>query len=117
MTAKRRTLFAAIAALVFALPAGVVLSSVVRADANNQVVIKTFAYGPKDITVPAGTTVTWINKDPEVHTVVNKDGKFRSAALDTDDTYSFTFAEPGTYSFFCSLHPQMQGKVIVVPKG
>lgn len=117
MTAQRRTLLAACAALALALPAGLVLSSAVRADVNNQVTIKTFAYGPKDITVPVGTTVTWINKDPEVHTVVSKDKKFRSSALDTDDSFSFTFTEPGAYSFFCSLHPQMTGTVTVVPKG
>lgn len=88
----------------------------VRADDANHVTIKAFAYGPKDITVTAGTTVTWINKDPEPHTVVDKDGKFRSSALDTDDSYSFTFTEPGTYTVFCSLHPQMTGKVTVVAK-
>ncbi len=98
-------------------PAGLLVSAAVHADDTNQVTIKTFKYGPKDITVTAGTTVTWINKDPEPHTVVNKDGKFRSSALDTDDTYSFTFTEPGTYNFFCTLHPQMTGTVTVVPKG
>jgi plastocyanin len=117
MTAYSRTIFATCAALALAMPAGLILSSTVRAEGDNQVVIKTFKYGPKDITVPAGTTVTWINKDPEVHTVVSKDKKFRSSALDTDDTFTFTFTEPGTYSFFCSLHPQMTGTVTVVPKG
>jgi plastocyanin len=116
MTTYRRTLLAALAALALALPAGLLLSSAVHADVDNQVVIKTFKYGPKDITVPVGTTVTWLNKDNEVHTVVSKNGKFRSAALDTDDSFTFTFTEPGTYAFFCSLHPQMTGSVTVVPK-
>ena len=106
------------AAIVFALavPAAFLASSV-WADEGNQVVIKTFAYGPKSITVPAGTTVTWINKDPEVHTVVDKGGTFRSEALDSGDSFTFTFNEPGTYNFFCTLHPQMTGTVTVVPKG
>jgi len=109
----RLRLAAGAVALLLAVGAGVA----VRAADPGQVTIKTFAYGPKEITVPVGTTVTWINKDPEPHTVVSKDGKFRSAALDTDDSYSFTFTEPGTYDFFCTLHPQMTGKVTVVPKG
>jgi plastocyanin len=116
MTAHRRTILAACLALAFVAPAGLVLSSVVSAAGENQVVIKTFKYGPKDITVPVGTTVTWLNKDNEVHTVVSKDGKFRSSALDTDDSFTFTFTDPGTYSFFCSLHPQMTGTVTVVAK-
>lgn len=88
----------------------------VRADDAPHVIIKTFKYGPKDITVTAGATVTWVNKDPEPHTVVDKNGKFRSSALDTDDSFSFTFNDPGTYQVFCSLHPQMTGTVTVTPK-
>ena len=88
----------------------------VRADDAPQVTIKTFKYGPKDIIVKAGTTVTWVNKDPEPHTVVDKDGKFRSSALDTDDAFSYTFKDPGTYQIFCSLHPQMTGTVTVTAK-
>jgi len=86
------------------------------ADEAGNVIIKTFAYGPKTIRVTAGTKVTWINKDPEVHTVVSKDGKFRSGALDTGDSFSFAFDRPGTYAYFCTLHPQMVGTVEVVPK-
>jgi len=113
----RATTRALVLAVAMAVPVGSLVSAVVHANDTNQVTIKTFKYGPKDITVTAGTTVTWINKDPEPHTVVNKDGKFRSSALDTDDTFSFTFNEPGTFNFFCTLHPQMTGTVTVVPKG
>ena len=88
----------------------------VRADDAPQITIKSFKYGPKDITVTAGTTVTWVNKDNEPHTVVDKSGKFRSSALDTDDSYTHTFNDPGTYQFFCTLHPQMTGTVTVTPK-
>lgn len=115
MPLQRRFLVRLMLIAALAVPAAAI-GYEVYADDGNHVVIKAFAYGPKDITVTAGTTVTWINKDPEPHTVVDKLGKFRSSALDTDDTYSFTFTEPGTYTVFCSLHPQMTGKVIVVPK-
>ncbi len=65
------------------------------------------------VTVPAGTKVTWINRDEVPHTVVAKDKSFRSAALDTDDKYSKVFDKPGTYDYFCSIHPYMVAKVIV----
>ena len=116
MTAHRRTFLAAAAASLLIAAAVFFATQPVLADDGNQVTIKAFAYGPKNITVPVGTTVTWINKDPEVHTVVDKGGKFRSSALDSDDSFTFTFTEPGTYNFFCTLHPQMTGTVTVVAK-
>ena len=81
----------------------------------NEVVIDNFTFGPKDLTIPVGTTVKWVNHDDIPHTVVETSTSraFRSKALDTDDSYSFTFASAGTFSYFCSLHPQMQGKIIV----
>ena len=79
--------------------------------------IDNFSYTPSTLVVTPGTTVTWTNADDDVHTVVDKDRKFRSAALDTNDTFSQTFAAPGEYDYFCSLHPQMVGKVIVKPTG
>ena len=81
----------------------------------NEVVIDNFTFGPHDLTVAVGTTVKWVNHDDIPHTVVETSSSrtFRSKALDTDDSYSFTFANAGTFSYFCSLHPQMQGKVIV----
>ena len=113
----RKTILNLCAALALAVGAALAAWSWgARADDAPEIVIKAFAYAPKDITVTVGTKVTWINRDPEPHTVVEKGGKFRSAALDTDDSYSFTFTEPGTYSIFCSLHPQMQAKVTVVPR-
>jgi plastocyanin len=77
------------------------------------VVIKGFAFSAQVITVPVGTTVTWINRDEDPHTVTANDKSFHSAALDTDDKYSFTFTRPGEFAYFCSLHPHMTGKVIV----
>ena len=75
--------------------------------------IDNFSFTPKEITVAAGTTITWVNHDDVPHTVVSTDKKFRSKALDTDDQFSFTFTDAGTYSYFCSVHPIMIGKVIV----
>jgi plastocyanin len=87
----------------------------VAAAETNAVTIDDFAFSPQTITVPAGTTVTWTNKDDEPHTVTSAaDPKlFKSAALDTDDKFSFTFTKPGTYQYFCAIHPHMTGIVVV----
>ena len=79
----------------------------------NDVVIDNFTFGPQELTVAVGTTVKWVNHDDIPHNVVNKDKVFRSKALDTDDSFSFTFANAGTFDYFCGLHPHMQGKIIV----
>ncbi len=76
--------------------------------------IKEYAYGPAQLTVAAGTKVTWTNHDQVPHTVVEEGKKFRSAALDTNDSYSFVLTQPGTYRYFCSLHPKMVGTITVV---
>lgn len=65
------------------------------------------------VTVPAGATVTWVNHDDDAHTVVSTTALFRSPGLDTDDSYSYRFTQPGTYQYFCTLHPLMVGTVIV----
>jgi plastocyanin len=80
-----------------------------------EVKIDNFAFTPAAITVKAGTQVTWINKDDIPHTVDSTDGKFKSAALDTDDKFEFRFTEPGEYPFYCRMHPKMTGKIIVQP--
>jgi plastocyanin len=83
--------------------------------AGAAVTIDDFAFGPGTITVKRGTTVTWTNKDDDVHTVVSADDPklWKSPALDTDDSFSFTFNDPGTYEYICSIHPRMQGTVVV----
>jgi plastocyanin len=78
-----------------------------------QVKIDNFTFEPETLTVAAGTTVTWTNRDDIPHTVVSTDGVFRSKVRDTDETFSYTFAKPGTYPYFCSVHPKMTGKVVV----
>ncbi len=83
---------------------------------EQKVEIKGYHFVPDKLTVPIGTKITWANKDQVPHTVAEKTKKFRSAAMDTDDTYSFTFTEAGTYSYFCTLHPQMVGEIAVTAK-
>ncbi|MCI3179953.1 amicyanin [Caulobacter sp. CCUG 60055] len=77
------------------------------------VAIKGFAFTPQVVTVAPGTTVTWTNVDEDPHTVTANDKSFHSAALDTDDKFTFTFTKPGEYAYFCSLHPHMTGKIVV----
>jgi plastocyanin len=79
----------------------------------NEITIDNFTFTPKELTVAVGTTVKWINHDDIPHTVVEKKTTFRSKALDTDDSFSFTFASAGEFDYFCGLHPHMVGKVIV----
>jgi plastocyanin len=78
-----------------------------------KVKIDNFSFGPATLTVTAGTTVTWTNRDDIPHTVVSDDKVFKSKVLDTDEKFSYTFTKPGTYSYFCSIHPKMTGKVVV----
>ena len=77
--------------------------------------IDNFTFVPARLTVKAGTTVTWRNEDDIPHTVTSAARLFRSKALDTDDSFSFTFTEPGIYEYFCSLHPRMTATIVVEP--
>ncbi len=83
--------------------------------ATTEVKIDNFSFGPAMLTVAAGTTVTWTNRDDIPHTVVSADDPkvFKSKVLDTDEKFSYTFAKAGTYSYYCSIHPKMTGKVVV----
>jgi plastocyanin len=81
----------------------------------NEVNIDGFAFAPATLTVKAGTTVTWTNKDEDPHTVVDNGGAFRSQALGSGGTYSFTFPAAGTFEYICSIHPFMHGSVVVTP--
>ncbi|HEY3918482.1 MAG TPA: cupredoxin family copper-binding protein [Stellaceae bacterium] len=85
------------------------------ATAPNAITVDNFAFAPAAMTVRAGTTVTWTNRDDELHTVVSADDPklFKSGPLDTGDSFSVTFAKPGTYKYYCSIHPHMVGTVVV----
>jgi Plastocyanin len=88
------------------------LLAVVPARADDVAVkIGNFTFGPQDLKVKAGTTVTWTNEDDIPHTVVSANN-FRSRPLDSEDKFSFTFTTPGTYKYFCSLHPHMTGTIV-----
>ena len=76
--------------------------------------IDNFSFTPPTITIPAGITVKWTNRDDIPHTVVSDDkSTFKSKAMDTDDSFTYTFTKPGTYTYFCSIHPKMTAKVVV----
>jgi plastocyanin len=102
-----------------ALVAGVLMMSVAADMARAAqpsaaaVQIGNFTFKAPVVTVKPGTTVTWTNGDDIPHTVVSKDGLFKSKVLDTGDRFSFTFAKPGQFGYFCSLHPHMTGTIVV----
>jgi amicyanin len=105
---------AVVAAMLLGPVAGALLAfGAVAVQEENVVTIDNFTFTAPELTVAVGTTVKWVNHDDIPHNVVNKDKVFRSKALDTDDSYSFTFASAGTYDYFCGLHPHMQGKIVV----
>jgi plastocyanin len=83
------------------------------AGAAAEVKIDNFSFTPATLTVAAGTTVTWTNRDDIPHTVVSDDKTFKSKVLDTDEKFSYTFTKPGTYPYFCSIHPKMTATIIV----
>ena len=81
---------------------------------KNQIVIKDFHFTPETLTVKSGEKITWVNRDEEPHTVVSVEKQFKkSAPLDTDEAFTITAGAPGTYTYFCSVHPKMTGTIIV----
>ena len=106
-------------ALAFAIAAG---SATWRAagqasaqNADAKLTIDNFTFAPAELTISVGTTVTWDNHDDIPHSLMEKNKLFRSKALDTDESYSFTVTSAGVYDYFCGLHPHMVGKIIVKP--
>ena len=82
--------------------------------AKNQIVIKDFHFSPQTLTVKSGEKITWINRDEEPHTVVSVEKQFKkSPPLDTDQEFTVTAGSPGTYTYFCSVHPKMTGTIVV----
>ena len=97
---------------VIGITAFLLLAAVPARAEDAAVKIGNFTFGPQELKVKSGTTVTWTNEDDIPHTVVSPNN-YRSKVLDTDGTYSFTFTTPGTYKYFCSLHPHMTGTIVV----
>jgi amicyanin len=78
-----------------------------------EVKVDNFSFSPATLTVAAGTTVTWTNRDDIPHNVVSTEKVFKSKVMDTDEKFSYTFTKAGSYAYFCSIHPHMTGTVVV----
>jgi plastocyanin len=109
--------FAALAVAFSVTAAGIAAAAETAASTKPAVTVEisNFTFSPGTVTVAPGTTVTWVNHDDIPHLVAATDHGFRSKALDTDDSYSFTFTSAGSFDYFCSLHPHMTGTVVVAP--
>jgi plastocyanin len=79
-----------------------------------EIEIEDFSFTPEEITITAGTTVKWSNKDDSAHTVAGDDGSWGSPRLSKGDEFMFTFNEPGTYTYHCAIHPSMTGTIVVI---
>jgi plastocyanin len=114
---KRIALFLAITVLNLSVAAlaGEMKDAGAAASNKNQIEIKDFHFSPQTLTVKSGETITWINRDEEPHTVVSVEKQFKkSSPLDTDQSFTITAGAPGTYTYFCSVHPKMTGTIVVV---
>ena len=118
----KKALVSASAAALLVLSFGLSKASHARAAAGDQsgssdkyqIKIDNFSFAPPTLTVPAGATVTWVNQDDVPHNIVSSEGKtLKSPVMDTDEKFSYTFTKPGTYPYYCGIHPKMTAKVIV----
>ena len=117
LTPKNKTAALLCAIAFFNLSLFAIAGEMKNADSTkqNKIEIKDFAFNPQSITVKSGEKVTWINRDEEPHTIVSVEKQFKkSTALDTDQEFTITAGAPGTYSYFCSVHPKMTGTIVVV---
>src|SRR5436305_941763 len=91
------------------------LAAVPSGAAPNEVIIDQFTFRPASLAVPMGTRVTWVNRDDVPHTATStaRPKAFDSGTLDTDDRFSHVFTKPGTYKYYCAVHPRMVAQVIV----
>jgi plastocyanin len=114
---KRITLLCGLTVLSLALGAiggATKTSEAATGGSQNRIEIKDFHFNPQTLTVKSGEKITWVNKDEEPHTVVSVEKQFKkSTALDTDQEFIVTAGAPGTYTYFCSVHPKMTGTIIV----
>ena len=118
----KKTLVSASAAALLVLSFGLSNASHTRVAAEEQsgssdkyqIKIDNFSFTPPTLTVPAGATVTWVNQDDVPHNIVSSEGKtLKSPVMDTDEKFSYTFTKPGTYPYYCGIHPKMTAKVVV----
>ena len=89
------------------------LEAEIAAPAVSDVAIDNFSFSPATVSVPVGSTITWTNRDDVPHNIVSSEQRFKSSVLDTDQQFAHRFEAPGTYQYFCSLHPMMVGRVVV----
>jgi plastocyanin len=115
-----RLLFRTVLALILsacafaAVAAGAVSATDAAAGSNvTDVKIDNFSFAPQTITIPVGTQVRWTNHDDIPHNTVSEEQAFKSTVLDTDQQFTHAFTKPGTYKYFCSIHPRMTGTVVV----
>ncbi len=112
---KRNWILYAALAIMLALPALSPLEQSVAAASPAAVDVKidNFSFLPPTLTVKVGTQITWTNDDDIPHNVVSNDQSFKSRVLDTDEKFTYTVSKPGTYIYYCSIHPKMTGKIVV----
>jgi len=109
--ARVRNAFVAVPFAISLAMAAMTASPAAAADAA--IKIDNFVFTPDTLEITAGTTVTWTNNDDIPHAVGAQDLSWKSHAMDTEETFSHTFDKPGTYEYFCTLHPHMKGKIVV----
>jgi amicyanin len=118
----KKTIFSVTAAALLALSFGLSRASHAQPSASGQentsdkyqVKVDNFSFTPQTLTVPVGTTVTWVNQDDVPHNILSSEGRtLKSPVLDTDQKFSYTFTKAGTYSYYCGIHPKMTAKVVV----
>jgi plastocyanin len=118
-TMRKHVFYAALSLAVILTVVNALMVSPTRArsedakSASAEVKVDNFTFSPGTLAVPVNSTITWVNKDDIPHVIASNDGLFKSKALDTDQKYSFTFSKPGTYAYYCSIHPKMVGKIVV----
>ncbi len=106
--------FAALYATFTPPAAGVVITSEEGTIDYNGIKVKKYAFDPQTLSTKTGTTVTWVNENPgTIHTVTSKTSLFSSGNIQSKESFSFTFGKPGTYAYFCAIHPWMNGTVVV----
>jgi amicyanin len=117
MTRKLQRMAVAFGMIPLVSVAGIVAIMLPARAEDMSVKIDNFTFNPPRVTIKPGTTVTWVNDDDIPHTVVSATKQFKSKTLDSEDKFSFTFTTPGSYDYFCSLHPHMTGTIVVEAAG
>lgn len=112
-SARRRLLRRVFGAGVVVLIGSRVRAPAAAAEGEAEVIIDNFTFSPTPLTVKVGVKVTWLNHDDIPHSIICPALKVTSHPLDTDDSFTYTFAQAGTYDYLCGLHPHMHGQVVV----